>query len=358
MTVALLQKWTFITNVLSFASRIIAHMSPVAGEAQSFKVLDSGPHDEISVYRGLLRERTPLKLAHTTKQCPLWSVAGLLTSITNVNRKLDASLLCVPAVDASLRLNRIIWIQERCHDGSLQPNRREGSFTVNPQNRPRGIQVTEAPEAEQHCMSKNRLGWGEGWVPRLGGGASPRPWPSYQDRVTSLHMSMMPDQVTLYDPYGLVLHLDDLFLVGRSHRANALRVFKVTRILSARPTSEPFDRPEKFDLSSLFRTGFGIVQSDRDPVQIVVQFNGAAAAMVEERIWHDSQRLGWLPIEPDLFSERETEDTLIATFHLAEVVEFKRWLKGFGDQAVILNPDWLRQEVQDELLAAAARYAP
>lgn len=165
------------------------------------------------------------------------------------------------------------------------------------------------------------------------------------------------EYTTLYDPYGLVLHLDDLFLVGRSHRANALRVFKVTRILSALPTTKSFEKPEDFDLASLFRTGFGIVQSNREPIEIAVQFTGAAAAMVEERIWHDSQRLEWMPIEPDLFSERETEDTLVATFHLAEVVEFKRWLKGFGDQALILKPDWLRTEVHDELLAAAARYA-
>ena len=41
---------------------------------------------------------------------------------------------------------------------------------------------------------------------------------------------------------------------------------------------------------------------------------------------------------------------------LAEVIEFKRWLKSFGEKAVVLRPDWLRKEMHEELLATAARY--
>lgn len=162
---------------------------------------------------------------------------------------------------------------------------------------------------------------------------------------------------TAYDPYGMVLHLDDLFVVGRSHRANAIRIFKVSRILAARATNNRCERPEDFDLEKVFQGSFGIIQSSREPVEISVQFKGVAAAVVEERIWHDSQKLEWLPAEADLFDhEPDKEDSLVATFKLAEVIEFKRWLKGFGDQAVVLRPDWLRKEMHDELLAAAARY--
>jgi predicted DNA-binding transcriptional regulator YafY len=163
--------------------------------------------------------------------------------------------------------------------------------------------------------------------------------------------------ITRYDPYGVVLHLDDLFLVGRSHRADAVRIFKVSRIRSTAPTDATFTRPDDFDLATFFRSSFGIFQAEREPIEIAVQFRGLAAAVVEERIWHDSQRLEWLPAEPNLFDQRPAgSDTLVATFKLAEVIEFKRWLKGFGDQAVVLRPDWLRDEMQAELLAAARQY--
>lgn len=162
---------------------------------------------------------------------------------------------------------------------------------------------------------------------------------------------------TAYDPYGLVLHLDDLFVVGRSHRADAIRIFKVNRILAAGATNSRFERPEDFDLEKFFQGSFGIIQTNREPVEISVQFKGVAAAVVEERIWHDSQKLEWLPAEANLFDhEPDKEGSLVATFQLAEVIEFKRWLKGFGDRAVVLRPDWLRKEMHDELLEAAARY--
>lgn len=162
---------------------------------------------------------------------------------------------------------------------------------------------------------------------------------------------------TLYDPYGLVLHLDDLFAIGRSHRADAIRIFKISRVRSATLTDQTFERPDDFDLGGFFRSSFGIIQTSGEPVEIAVQFKGVAAAVVEERIWHDSQKLEWLPSEPNLFNQDgHGNDALIATFNLAEVIEFKRWLKGFGDQAVVLRPDWLREEIRRELLSAATHY--
>jgi len=165
------------------------------------------------------------------------------------------------------------------------------------------------------------------------------------------------EYITHYDPYALVLHLDDLYLVGKSHRANAIRIFKVNRILDTSPTEQNFGRPEEFDIEDFFRSSFGISQTDREPIEIEVQFKGIAAAVVEERIWHDSQKLEWLPNEANLFDHQQREtDTLIARFKLAEVIEFIRWLKGFGDQAVVLQPEWLRDEMCQELKSAAAQY--
>jgi predicted DNA-binding transcriptional regulator YafY len=47
---------------------------------------------------------------------------------------------------------------------------------------------------------------------------------------------------------------------------------------------------------------------------------------------------------------------VLATFQLGNTVEFKKWIKGFGAEAEVVRPDWLRQELRDELLAAARRY--
>ena len=85
--------------------------------------------------------------------------------------------------------------------------------------------------------------------------------------------------------------------------------------------------------------------------------SGAAAALVEERVWHESQRLERLPVEDTLFEELKDEPhAVLATFRLSDLVEFKRWIKGFGEQAEVLKPTSLRREMREELLAASRRH--
>ncbi len=166
------------------------------------------------------------------------------------------------------------------------------------------------------------------------------------------------DYTTRLDPYGLVLYDDDLFVVGRSHRAAALRVFKVNRITAAAPTAGTFERPADFRLEEHFRGSFGIFHGAGPPVEIVVRFSGPVAELIEERVWHESQQLRRQPGEATLFDPSpEDADVLIATFRLSNVVEFKRWLKGYGEFAEVVRPAWLRAELRAELLAAAARHA-
>ncbi len=175
--------------------------------------------------------------------------------------------------------------------------------------------------------------------------------------VTYRSLWRSAEYTTLFDPYGLVYFEGDLFLVGRSHKAKALRVFKVTRIAAASPTEQIFELPADFRLAEHFRSTFGIVQSEGEPVDVVVKFTGPAAALVEERVWHESQRLEWLPGEETLFEPQPDEPgDLKATFRLTNLVEFKRWLKGYGDMAEVVKPDWLRSEMREELLAAARQY--
>lgn len=162
------------------------------------------------------------------------------------------------------------------------------------------------------------------------------------------------EYTTLFDPYGLVYYDGDLFVLGLSHRAGAFRIFKVTRMLAADSTSQSFERPADFSLEDQFRSSFGIFQASGTPVDISVKFRGGAASLVEERVWHESQQLSWKPAEETLFEQPHDEsESLIATFRLSGVIEFKRWIKGFGTQAEIIKPTWLRNELRDELLAAA-----
>ena len=165
------------------------------------------------------------------------------------------------------------------------------------------------------------------------------------------------ESTRVVDPYGLVIFEGDVYLVGRSHRDKGLRVFKVTRIREAAALTVRFERPAGFSLEEQFEDSFGITQSDGQPVEVAVKFFGPAGGLVEERLWHQSQQHQRLPSEETLFKESPGDPgALVATFTLTNMVELKQWIKGFGDQAEVLKPDWLRQEMREELLAAAKRY--
>lgn len=162
---------------------------------------------------------------------------------------------------------------------------------------------------------------------------------------------------TEFDPYGLVLYQDELFAAGQSHRADDLRVFKVARIVGAKATERPFARPEGFSLEACFRSSFGIMLAKTEPIEIQVKFRGSVAAKVEEKAWHESQKLMWLDAEETLVEAHpEDAEALIATYQLTNVLEFKRWIKSLGDGAEVLSPDWLRSELREELRSAAQLY--
>lgn len=162
---------------------------------------------------------------------------------------------------------------------------------------------------------------------------------------------------TRFDPYGLVFFDGDLFTVGKSHRAGDLRILKIARIGAIGPTADRFERPDDFALEDHFRACFGIVHTGAEPIEVVARFTGSAAALVGERAWHESQQLNWLDASGTLFDEIPDEpEAVLATFQLAETVEFKRWIKGFGADAEVLRPEWLRRELRAELQEAASRY--
>ena len=165
------------------------------------------------------------------------------------------------------------------------------------------------------------------------------------------------EYTTLLNPYGMIYHNGDLFAVGFSHRAEGLRTFKINRIQQASVTSESFEKPDNYSLKERSRGSFGIIQSDEEPTEVVAKFYKQAALLVTEREWHESQQLQWEPGDDSLFeASPEDPNVLIASFQLSNMIEFKQWIRSFGDQAEILRPDWLREEMRAELQASLSRY--
>jgi predicted DNA-binding transcriptional regulator YafY len=76
-----------------------------------------------------------------------------------------------------------------------------------------------------------------------------------------------------------------------------------------------------------------------------VRFKSEAADYVEERTWSAKQRF-----------ERRPDGSLVLTFQARSPLEVLSWVLGFGGQAEILTPNWLRAEMVEAVKALAGVY--
>jgi proteasome accessory factor B len=161
------------------------------------------------------------------------------------------------------------------------------------------------------------------------------------------YQSLRATEPVTYDvyPYGLIYHRGALYLVGRSPQREEICHWKISRIEAAEVTKVHFQRPEDFDLQQHLAKSFGVYHGDGD-VKIKVRFAPAVARYVCESNWHESQKL-----------TSQKDGGVVAEFDLSDTEEIKRWIMSFGQHAVVMEPESLKQEIVQELNSLLAAYS-
>jgi predicted DNA-binding transcriptional regulator YafY len=147
------------------------------------------------------------------------------------------------------------------------------------------------------------------------------------------------------DPYHLTHFNGGLYLVGYCHLREAVRVFAVERIRAIDVLRRRFDRPAGFDAKEYLDKAWGILQGDLITVRVV--FSEKAARYIREHLWHPSQRFRDLP-----------DGRLEMTLRVADGLELRRWIFGYGIEAEVLEPEALREALQAEAASLAERLVP
>ncbi|CQR53267.1 helix-turn-helix transcriptional regulator [Paenibacillus riograndensis] len=75
------------------------------------------------------------------------------------------------------------------------------------------------------------------------------------------------------DPYGLAYDRNDWYAVTFCHRSQAVRTFRVDRIVRLEPTEERFEKPERFSASAYFRNQ-SEQEREADGPLIVIRIEG------------------------------------------------------------------------------------
>jgi predicted DNA-binding transcriptional regulator YafY len=134
-----------------------------------------------------------------------------------------------------------------------------------------------------------------------------------------------------------------LYLIGFDETRGAIRTFKVERIRDVSVTPERFDPPDTA-VEETFDRAWDII-ADQEPVEVVIRFAPAVATRVQEARWHPSQRV-----------TVEADGSLTWRATVAGTIEVRLWVLQWGDDAEVLAPQSLRDDVAATVRRAAARY--
>ena len=166
-------------------------------------------------------------------------------------------------------------------------------------------------------------------------------------RLRLRYYSMSRDEVSdrRVDPYHLTLYAGGFYLVGYCHLRHAVRIFAVERIRECAVLAVRFDVPEKFDVEKYLAGAWGIIRGDI--VNVKVLFARSLARYIRDRLWHPTQKF------------RDLDDgRLEMTLRVADTLEVRRWIFGFGSEAEILEPATLRETLHRDAEALARKLAP
>ncbi len=162
-------------------------------------------------------------------------------------------------------------------------------------------------------------------------------------RITYYAMSRQKTSQRVIAPYKLWFFDGTFYMLGFCRLRKDIRLFAVDRIQKMVLTGTIFETPEDFDMENLLRASFGAFFGE--PVQVIIHFSPRIAGYIAEKIWHESQVV-----------EKQKDGSLIFKAQIAGTEEIKFWILGWGKDAVVLEPDSLREEIRMEAQGMLKEY--
>ena len=108
-------------------------------------------------------------------------------------------------------------------------------------------------------------------------------------------------------------------------------------MMAAELTKKKFERREDFN--------FGPFADGKTKTNVVVRFAPEVARYVQERHWHDSEKL-----------TEDPDGSIIAKYVLRETVRIRNYVLSFGPLAEVLEPAALRQKIKEDIEAMRKLY--
>jgi len=152
--------------------------------------------------------------------------------------------------------------------------------------------------------------------------------------------------------YTFAPYFIEPYAIGRTTHAigwreppNALRTFKVERIKAIRILDDTYAIPGDFDPREKLADAWGIWYTETEPVEVALRFHPRVARRVRETRWHRSEQV-----------EEQPDGSLLWRARVAEVQEMLPWIRGWGADVEVVEPEKLRESLVNETRKLADVY--
>lgn len=148
----------------------------------------------------------------------------------------------------------------------------------------------------------------------------------------------------LLQPWAIAVSRGAWYVLGFCELAQDRRTFLLSRLRAPKLTRQKYTIPETFNAKEHFDKCFGVQGGDGDH-KVVVKHNPRLAAVHETRLWHPSQ-------------EREdlADGSALLTFHVSCLAEIKYQILAWAEDAVVIEPPELVQDMIGSLRKMLANY--
>ncbi len=135
-------------------------------------------------------------------------------------------------------------------------------------------------------------------------------------------------------------------VIGWREPPGAQRTFKIERIQRVELLGQGYTIPDDFDPHKLLSNAWGIWYTEAEPVEVVLRFHPRVAGRVRETRWHRSEQI-----------VEQVDGSLFWRAWVAEPQEMIPWIRGWGADCEVIEPEALRERMMGEARRVAEVYA-
>jgi predicted DNA-binding transcriptional regulator YafY len=145
-------------------------------------------------------------------------------------------------------------------------------------------------------------------------------------------------------PYRLCLVKAAWYVIAQPADEASPRTYRVARFKTLRMTDSNAQVPADFDLKAYFGNAWAVYRGEQS-YDVEVLFTKEAAATATEVIWHHTQKV-----------RRHKDGRVTLTFQVDGLNEIVRWVLGWGNRAVVVQPVELKNLIVEQFRSALQLY--